>query len=439
MSYVIWKLFMKQYARLRLNMGHNTQPMMPTLIWHSYAAIETVATTTDTNTAAAAATTTATNATTTTTTSSEPGAELVDQGHLSEILVLNDTQIDGKSATSAPLAVAIDMDNMNNDMDTDTDNSNNNNSNYNSNDMNEARSGHTAPIARDEDVDEDGDEDVEEDGFRLREELRQQQAEQQLSALAKPNANYVCCQCPTTTTTTATTTTVNRSKSRVRSYLRKCKQRLTGQQSRPTPTTTATLPTTTTTTTITMIKNEAGGTAPTIVQIENEEGKQESSKQEEMEEEEEEDSSCGSRDSASAYVDCMPLDLSLRRAPAAPQESSSDDDDNVMEEEQEHLSHIYPIYWARTRAILMRQARELLVSHFEGSLPRFEQRFLCKFAQIAATLRATHQIGESWLWHAGWPLATSNGALVLQLSDSEIAHALQPDELYLCVKLVNVI
>lgn len=59
-----------------------------------------------------------------------------------------------------------------------------------------------------------------------------------------------------------------------------------------------------------------------------------------------------------------------------------------------HLSHIYPVYWARTRAILLRQARDLLVQHFEGSLTRFEQRFLCKFAQIAATLRATHQIGE---------------------------------------------
>lgn len=59
-----------------------------------------------------------------------------------------------------------------------------------------------------------------------------------------------------------------------------------------------------------------------------------------------------------------------------------------------HLSHIYPVYWARTRAILMRQARELLALRYDGCLPRFEQRYLCKFAQIAATLRATHQIGE---------------------------------------------
>lgn len=59
-----------------------------------------------------------------------------------------------------------------------------------------------------------------------------------------------------------------------------------------------------------------------------------------------------------------------------------------------HLSHIYPVYWARTRAILIQQARERLVCGFDGSLVRFEQRFLCKFAQIAATLRTAHQIGE---------------------------------------------
>lgn len=37
MSYVIWKLFMKQYARLRLPSYDGGRP---TLIWHTYAAIE---------------------------------------------------------------------------------------------------------------------------------------------------------------------------------------------------------------------------------------------------------------------------------------------------------------------------------------------------------------------------------------------------------------
>lgn len=38
MAYVIWKIFMKQYARLR----YDPQPLSPRLIWHSYAAIRTV-------------------------------------------------------------------------------------------------------------------------------------------------------------------------------------------------------------------------------------------------------------------------------------------------------------------------------------------------------------------------------------------------------------
>lgn len=40
MSYVIWKLFMKQYARLRLPSYNNNNGGRPTLIWHTYAAIE---------------------------------------------------------------------------------------------------------------------------------------------------------------------------------------------------------------------------------------------------------------------------------------------------------------------------------------------------------------------------------------------------------------
>jgi len=37
MAYAIWKIFMKQYARLR----YDPQPLSPKLIWHSYAAIQT--------------------------------------------------------------------------------------------------------------------------------------------------------------------------------------------------------------------------------------------------------------------------------------------------------------------------------------------------------------------------------------------------------------
>ncbi|XP_017121767.2 uncharacterized protein LOC108142421 isoform X3 [Drosophila elegans] len=295
-------------------------------------------------------------------------------------------------------------------------------------DTKEARA---APIARDEEDPEAEDPE---------EEL---QEVEQLSA----NANYVCCRYPETSSAAAAT--LNRSKSRVQKYLKKCKQRLTGQPKIPTGNTT-------TTTTITLVRNEP---APTAI------GERESEEELEDDQVEEEDLVEGS---SGSYTDALPIDCCLSASIAEEQQQAVDELELPKEEvplESEtcpdgsgipipiprrlaaevdatlarlidsHLSHIYPVYWARTRAILIQQARERLVCGFDGSLARFEQQFLCKFAQIAAALRTAHQIGESWLWHPGWPLATSNGALVLQLSDAEIAHALRPAELYLCIKL----
>lgn len=95
-----------------------------------------------------------------------------------------------------------------------------------------------------------------------------------------------------------------------------------------------------------------------------------------------------------AYLMCPQQAIVTGAGSARETELAVDVDVMLAELIDRHLSHIYPIYWARTRAILMRQARELLLDHFEGCLPSFEQRYLCKFAQIAAKLRATHQIGE---------------------------------------------
>ncbi|XP_034121843.1 uncharacterized protein LOC117579851 isoform X2 [Drosophila guanche] len=347
---------------------------------------------------------------------------------LGEILVSNDTQIDvSVGHTSVP------QEEVNTGM---------------ANTGNEAN--RPAPIARNE---EDG-----EDMDMYDEEV---EVEEDPDPVVATNANYVCCQYPATRgSPNNAVATLNRGTSRVREYLKKCRQRLTGQpqpQPQPQPKTT----TTTTTTTIIMIRNEAA----TAMAVE----KEESSSSEDF---------CSDDASSSAYADTISIDCSLRAesqqqqqavhqvemhaipmpvpAAAADDVVAGDKGKEMVEQHEDmnvdmdvdvevdamlaqlidsHLSHIYPVYWARTRAILIQQARERLDCAFDGSLQRFEQRFLCKFAQIAATLRAAHQIGESWLWHAGWPLATPNGALVLQLSDAEIVHALRPAELYLCIKL----
>ncbi|XP_017066733.1 uncharacterized protein LOC108104909 isoform X2 [Drosophila eugracilis] len=407
MAYVIWKIFMKQYARLRYDQP--LQPLSPKLIWHSYAAIQTADTNIEAGLAEAAVSGSGAGA----------GSEFA------EILVPSDTQIDvpGGGGQIPNLDLTTDRD------------------------MKEAKA---APIARD-----DEDQEAEEDPVEELEDEEPPEVEQ-LSA----NANYVCCRYPGTTTSTsaaaaaAAATTLNRSKSRVQKYLKKCKQRLTGQPKVP-----PSCATTTTTTTITLIRN---GPAPAT--NEERESEKELGELEILAEEEDEDEDLV-EGSTGSYTDALPIDCSLNASIAeepqqavdeleppkgeevpmeiesipdgipAPTRLPADVDATLAQLIDSHLSHIYPVYWARTRAILIRQAREQLVCGFDGSLARFEQRFLCKFAQIATDLRTAHQIGESWLWHPGWPLATSNGALVLQLSDAEIAHALRPAELYLCIKL----
>ncbi|XP_032309629.1 uncharacterized protein LOC6493522 isoform X2 [Drosophila ananassae] len=448
-AYVIWKIFMKQYARLR----YGTQgPPGPTLIWHSYAAIQSETETedveADTNIEAGRAEAEA--AVSISVSGSGAGAAvgigigIPESSELAEISILNDTQIDvppgagvGGGILESPQLLT------------------------NGRDMKGARA---APIARNEEVDE------------VDVEVADQEADPEVAEVEQlsANANYVCCRFPTTTTATATsatsaTATLNRSKSRVRSYLKKCRQRLTGQQPKTSSATT------TTTTTIILVRNE-----PATATIEERESEEEDEDVESLGEDDEE-----TEGSASAYTDALPIDCRLSanvedpdqqavvelepeeevpveaetqvselpssscgpcsstspdpvavpRQQSVDMEVDADTDDMLARLIDSHLSHIYPVYWARTRAILIQQARERLVCGFDGCLLRFEQGFLCKFAQIAAALRSAHQIGESWLWHPGWPLATPNGALVLQLSDSEIAHALRPAELYLCIKL----
>lgn len=47
-----------------------------------------------------------------------------------------------------------------------------------------------------------------------------------------------------------------------------------------------------------------------------------------------------------------------------------------------HLGAIYPQYWESTRAVLVRQARDLLVCTFHGDLSRFEVEFLSPAAKL---------------------------------------------------------
>ncbi|XP_011291394.2 uncharacterized protein LOC101893012 isoform X1 [Musca domestica] len=97
------------------------------------------------------------------------------------------------------------------------------------------------------------------------------------------------------------------------------------------------------------------------------------------------------------------------------------------------LASIYPISNRTTRAVLIREARDVLLTTYHGCLTTFQQQFLCKFVEIAGILKERHRIGEALIWCQGWPLVTPIGEVILHLGGLDDRH-LKPAEIYLCVK-----
>ncbi|TMW43388.1 hypothetical protein DOY81_011532, partial [Sarcophaga bullata] len=59
-----------------------------------------------------------------------------------------------------------------------------------------------------------------------------------------------------------------------------------------------------------------------------------------------------------------------------------------------HFACIYPVFTTTTRAVLIREARDVLVKNYHGCLATFEREFLFKFKEIAVILKERHRIGE---------------------------------------------
>ncbi|XP_055909790.1 uncharacterized protein LOC129944410 isoform X2 [Eupeodes corollae] len=98
-----------------------------------------------------------------------------------------------------------------------------------------------------------------------------------------------------------------------------------------------------------------------------------------------------------------------------------------------YLGDVYPLYYEKTRSTLIRQARDVLVCEYRGCMRTFEKKFLRKFAKIAEDLKEKHADGKSIVWPEGWPLATCSGELILQLGAIDEA-LLRPCDVYICVK-----
>ncbi|XP_031619559.1 uncharacterized protein LOC116338443 isoform X2 [Contarinia nasturtii] len=100
-----------------------------------------------------------------------------------------------------------------------------------------------------------------------------------------------------------------------------------------------------------------------------------------------------------------------------------------------HLAALYPKY-LETRAILLRQARDLLQTTFHGDLVSFEREFLSPSAEIIKTIKnASHDLSNT-VCVDGWPLAIA-GKVILHLGTLSESFVTSTD-IYLCLKPTEV-
>ncbi|XP_039287246.1 LOW QUALITY PROTEIN: uncharacterized protein LOC111057901 [Nilaparvata lugens] len=96
-----------------------------------------------------------------------------------------------------------------------------------------------------------------------------------------------------------------------------------------------------------------------------------------------------------------------------------------------HLSRFYPNY-SRTRAVLVRQARDLLVCEFGGDLARFSAEFILPAAQLLLPHLDAIQTRNIGCGPLGWPTCLGDSGLVLHLGELPAAQ-LKPTDIHLCV------
>ncbi|XP_075229746.1 puratrophin-1-like isoform X2 [Lycorma delicatula] len=96
-----------------------------------------------------------------------------------------------------------------------------------------------------------------------------------------------------------------------------------------------------------------------------------------------------------------------------------------------HLSRFYPNY-NRTRAVLLRQARDLLICEFRGDLSKFTAEFLIPAEQLLQPFESTVQV-RSGVSPLGWPTSLGPAGVVLHLGELSPA-CLRPRDVYLCVR-----
>lgn len=59
-----------------------------------------------------------------------------------------------------------------------------------------------------------------------------------------------------------------------------------------------------------------------------------------------------------------------------------------------YLEAVYPLYYEKTKRVLLRQARDILVCTYHGCLKSFEEQFLAPLAEMLIRIREEHEIGQ---------------------------------------------
>ncbi|XP_037905346.1 uncharacterized protein LOC119648013 isoform X4 [Hermetia illucens] len=222
---------------------------------------------------------------------------------------------------------------------------------------------------------------------------------------------------------------VRRSKSRVRSYLKKCKDKLTGQQHSQGNTTCqnpdcCNVPSTSHASSATSSWYVEDAEPPDITKPDDSGG----GGSNEMKPKSEPILSVKDESASGLNADVdngIAEKASLTKVPIM--------DTGLESLLDRYLEAVYPLYYEKTKRVLLRQARDILVCTYHGCLKSFEEQFLAPLAEMLIRIREEHEIGQDTIWCKGWPLALSSGAVVLHLGMID-ESSVRNHDLYLCAR-----
>ncbi|KAL5293349.1 PLEKHG4 family protein [Megaselia abdita] len=100
---------------------------------------------------------------------------------------------------------------------------------------------------------------------------------------------------------------------------------------------------------------------------------------------------------------------------------------------ENYISHLYTNFHSHTKHILFREALDVLIYGYHGCLEKFENHYLKPFAKVVSEIYENHIQTQDLVWPKGWPLTTETGDVILHIGtiDESFVHFY---DAYICVK-----